>query len=182
MNTVDTLMERNADFAAHRFVTGLSLMPTMRTMIIGCVDPRVDPAHILGLEPGEAAVIRNVGGRITPATLQEIGMLGAIPRAAGVSPSGPLNLVVLHHTDCGITHLEGNPDMLAGYFGVDTEELPAKAISDPHAAIAADVTALRANPALPGNWIVSGLVYDVATGRVETVIAPAPLRATGGTA
>jgi carbonic anhydrase len=182
MNTVDTIIERNADFAARRFVAGLPLMPTMRTMVIACVDPRVDPAHILGLEPGEAVVIRNVGGRITPATLQEMGMLGAIPRAAGVNPGGPFNLVVLHHTDCGITHLAGNPDLLASYFRVSTEALPAKAISDPHAAVAADIAALRATPALPDNWIVSGLVYDVATGRVETVVAPAPLRAPGGAA
>jgi carbonic anhydrase len=182
MNTVDILTERNADFAAHEFVAGLPLMPTMGTMIIGCVDPRVDPAHILGLEPGEAVVIRNVGGRITPATLQELGMLAAIPRAAGATAGGPLNLVVLHHTDCGITRLAGSPDMLAGYFGVGAEELRAKAVSDPRAAVAADVAALRATPALPDNWIVSGLVYDVATGRVETVVAPAPLRATGGAA
>jgi carbonic anhydrase len=127
-------------------------------------------------------VIRNVGGRITPATIQEIGMLGTIPRAAGAAPGGPLNLVVLHHTDCGITRLTGNPEMLAGYFGVRTGELPAKAVSDPCAAVAADVAALRAIPTLPDNWIVSGLVYDVETGQVETVVAPAPLRATAGAA
>lgn len=182
MDTLDTLLERNADFAAHRFAPSASLMPTLRAMIIGCVDPRVDPAHLLGLQPGEAVVIRNVGGRVTPATLREIGMLGTIPRPAGAAPGGPMHLVVLHHTDCGITRMTGNPDMLAGYFGIEVEELSAKAVSDPYAAVAADVAALRATPALPDNWIVSGLVYDVATGRVETVVAPAPLRAAGGAA
>jgi carbonic anhydrase len=70
MATFDTLIGRNQDFAAHHFPKNLPLMPTLRTMIIGCVDQRVDPAHLLGLQPGEAIVIRNVGGHITPATLQ----------------------------------------------------------------------------------------------------------------
>ena len=182
MSTVATLTQRNDDFAAHRFGASASLMPTLRTMIIGCADPRVDPAHVLGLENGEAVVIRNIGGRITPATLQTVAMLGAIARAGGANLGGGFNLIVLHHTDCGITRLTGHPDMLAGYFGVAVDELEAKAVTDPRASVAADVAALRANPALPGAWLVSGLVYDVATGRVEAVVPPAPLRGAGGDA
>jgi carbonic anhydrase len=68
MTTFDTLLERNQEFAAHQFPKDVPLMP--RAIIIGCVDPRVDPAHVFGLGPGEAIVIRNVGGRITPATLE----------------------------------------------------------------------------------------------------------------
>ncbi len=173
---IDTLTERNEDFAAHRFSAGLSLMPTLRTMVVGCVDPRVDPAYVLGLGLGEAAVIRNIGGRITPATLQTMALLGMIPRLEGAGSTGGLNLVVLHHTDCGITRLARVPDLLAGYFGIATEDLDAKAVADPHAAVRVDVAALRANPSLPGDVVVSGLVYDVATGRVETIVAPAPLR------
>ncbi len=182
MSTIDILKKRNDDFAAHRFVAGLSLMPTMRTMIIGCVDARVDPAHVLGLEPGEVVVIRNVGGRITPAAFREMAMLGAIPRAAGVNPGGGFEIIVLHHTDCGITRLTGKPDMLASYFGIRIEDLGDKAVTDPYAAVAVDVAALRANPALPAEWIISGLVYDVATGQIETIVTPAPLRDAGGAA
>ena len=68
--------------------------------------------------------------------------------------------------------------MLASYFGVDKEELKAKAITDPHAAVAVDVAALRANPALPDGWLVSGMVYDVTTGLVDVVVPPALLRST----
>jgi carbonic anhydrase len=68
MTTFDTLLERNQEFAAHQFPKDVPLMP--RAMIIGCVDQRVDPALLLGLGLGEAIVIRNVGGRITPATLE----------------------------------------------------------------------------------------------------------------
>jgi carbonic anhydrase len=109
MTTFDTLLERNQDFAAHHFTKDLSMEPRLRTMIIGCVDPRVDPAHVLGLGLGEAIVIRNVGGRITPATLETLGMLGEIAQREGGSPTG-FHLVVLHHTHCGITRLDQDPD------------------------------------------------------------------------
>ena len=175
MTTFDTLIARNREFAAHQFPKDLPLMPTLRAIIIGCVDPRVDPAHLFGLGPGEAIVIRNVGGRITPATLETMGMLGRIAQGEGGLPTG-FHLVVLHHTHCGIAHLEGQPDMLASYFGIGQEDLQAKAVSDPHAAVAVDVATLKAIPALPDNWLVSGLIYDVTTGLVEIVVPPAPLR------
>src|SRR5579859_7338347 len=157
MTTLDTLVERNRDFASHEFLKDLSMMPTLGTMIIGCVDPRVDPAHLFGLGPGEAIVIRNVGGRITPATLETMGMLGRIAQGEGGPPAG-FHLVVLHHTHCGIAHLDQDPDMLASYFGTSREGLLAKAIPDPRAAVAVDVSALKAIPTLPGSWLVSGLV------------------------
>ncbi len=176
MTTLETLVERNQDFAAHQFPKDLPLMPTLRAMIIGCVDPRVDPALLLGLGLGEAVVIRNIGGRITPGTLQTIGMLNRVAQGEGGNPAGEFHLIVLQHTQCGIAHLDQNPDMLASYFGIGKEGLKAKAVTDPHAAVAVDVAALKANPVLPGNWLVSGLVYDVTTGLVDVVVPPAPLR------
>src|SRR6266487_3086723 len=175
MTALDTLLERNQEFAAHQFFKDLSMMPRLRTMIIGCVDPRVDPAHVFGLGPGEVIVIRNVGGRVTPGTLDTMGMLGRIAQGEGGPPAG-FHLVVLHHTQCGIAHLDQHPDLLASYFGIGQESLLAKAITDPRVAVAVDVAALKAIPALPANWLVSGLVYDVTTGLVEVVVPPAPLR------
>ena len=66
--------------------------------------------------------------------------------------------------------------MLASYFGIGKEGLKAKAVDSPHAAVVVDVAALKANPALPGNWLVSGLVYDVTTGLVDVVVPPASLK------
>jgi len=176
MTTLDIVVERNQAFAAKDFSKDVPLMPSLRAMIIGCVDPRVDPALVLGLMLGEAVVIRNVGGRITPATLQTIGMLNRIAQRAGGAPAGEFHLIVLQHTNCGIAHLEGAPDMLMSYFGIDNEGLTAKAITNPYAAVAVDVATLKANPALPAPWLVSGLVYDVTTGLVDVVVPPAPLR------
>lgn len=123
--------------------------------------------------------MRNIGGRITQALLEELGLLGRIGQVAGKTPGGggEFHIIVLHHTDCGITRLAGDPAMLAHYFQISERELKAKAVTDPRTAVAVDVALLRAIPALPSAWLVSGLVYDVATGLVDTVVPPAPIRA-----
>src|SRR5258708_37051930 len=82
MSTLDTLLERNHEFAAHRFVAGLPLRPSLRTLIIRCADPRVDPVHLLGLESGEAVGVRHVGARVTPGTLEVLSLRGRRPPAA----------------------------------------------------------------------------------------------------
>jgi carbonic anhydrase len=185
MNTLDSMLERNKDFAAQRFAEGTLMpslpqaMPHVKAIIIGCADMRVDPAHVLGIKPGEAVVIRNIGGRITPGLLEQLGLLGRIGEVARKVPGGggEFHLVVLQHTDCGITRLAGDPAKLAHYFQIEEGDLKTKAVTDPHAAVAVDVAWLRAIPALPGEWLISGLVHDVTTGLVEIVVPPAPIRA-----
>jgi carbonic anhydrase len=165
MTTLDTLMERNRDFSAEQSAAGLLMpalpraLPNVKALIIGCADMRVDPAHVLGIKPGEAVVMRNIGGRVTPGTLEMLGLLGRIGQVAGESPGGgdDFYLIVLHHTDCGITRLTGDPDMLTSYFEISKEQLPAKAVPDPRAAVAVDVAALRATPGLPVNGLFPGL-------------------------
>jgi carbonic anhydrase len=184
MNNLDDLLQRNKQFAVQQSAQGTLMpwlpraMPTVKAIIIGCADMRVDPAHIFGTKPGEAVVLRNIGGRFTPGLLEQLGLLGRIGQVAGEAPGGggEFHLIVLQHTDCGITRLAGDPAMLAHYFQIQEGELRPKAVTDPHAAVAADVAALRAIPALPGTWLISGLVYDVATGLVEIVVPPAPIR------
>ncbi|MFY9909626.1 MAG: carbonic anhydrase [Candidatus Sulfotelmatobacter sp.] len=184
MNSLDSMLRRNKDFAAQQFAGGALMpslpwaLPNVKAIIIGCADMRVDPAHVLGIKPGEAVVIRNIGGRITPGLLEQLSLLGRIGEVAGKIPGGggEFDIVVLQHTDCGITRLAGDPAMLARYFQIQEGELKKKAVTDPRAAVAADVALLRAIPALPGEWLVSGLVYDVATGLAEIVVPPAPIR------
>jgi carbonic anhydrase len=186
MSNLDNMLERNKNFAAQQSAAGTLMpslpgaMPNVRAIIVGCADMRVDPAHVLGIKPGEAVVIRNIGGRITPGLLEELGLLGRIGQVAGQNPGGggEFHLIVLQHTDCGITRLAGDPAMLTHYFQIPQEALKAKAVTDPRAAVAVDVALLRAIPALPGGWLVSGLVYDVATGLVEIAVPPAPIHNT----
>ena len=184
MNNLDSMLERNKAFAAQQAAAGTLMpslpraLPSVRAVIIGCADMRVDPAHVLGIKSGEAVVMRNIGGRITPGLLEQLGLLGRIGAVAGeiTGGGGEFHIIVLHHTDCGITRLVGDPAMLAHYFQINEGELKAKAIADPRAAVAVDVASLRAIAALPGDWLVSGLVYEVATGLVEIVVPPAPIR------
>ncbi|SRR5579872_1456244 len=186
MNSLDSMLERNRNFAAQQSAAGTLMpslpraLPNVKAVIIGCADMRVDPADVLGIKPGEAVVIRNIGGRITPELLEELGLLGRIGEVAGEIPGGggEFHIIVLQHTDCGITRLVGDTAMLAHYFQIQERELKKKVVTDPRAAVIADVASLRAISALPGQWLISGLVYDVATGLVEMVVPPAPIRTT----
>ncbi|MGQ4347983.1 carbonic anhydrase [Streptomyces sp. SAS_275] len=172
MTDTTELIRRNASFAAGEFKAGLGINPSGNLMVIGCVDPRVDPAFVLGLEQGEAAVIRNVGGRITPATLSTLAMLRKVGQANQTGkPTGDWNLVILHHTDCGMTDLAAYPELLAAYFEITPDQLPGKAVSDPQGSVRVDAgIALR--EVSRDSFLVSGLVYDVDTGRIDTIVAP----------
>jgi carbonic anhydrase len=141
---------------------------------------RVDPVHVLGIKAGEAVVIRSIGGRITATLLEELSLLGRIGQVAREHPGsrGEYHLIVLQYTDCGITRLAGDPDKLAHYFQIPAEKVKAKAVTDPRVAVAVDVALLRSIPALPGGWLVSGLIYDVSTGLVELVVPAARLPTT----
>jgi carbonic anhydrase len=185
MNSLDSMLQRNKDFASQQSAAGALMpslpraLPNVKAIVIGCADMRVDPAYVLGIKPGEAVVIRNIGGRITPGLLEQLGLLGRIGEVAGEIPGGggEFHIIVLQHTDCGMTRLAGDPALLAHYFQIQEGELKKKAVADPRAAVTADVASLRAIPALPGAWLISGLVYDVATGLVEIVVPPASIRA-----
>src|ERR1700720_2139971 len=143
MSDLECMLERNRDFAARQSAAGTLMpslpraLPNVRAIIIGCADMRVDPAHVFGIKPGEAVVMRNIGGRITPGLLEQVGLPGRIGEVAGEIPGGggEFHIVVLQHTDCGITRLPGDPAMLAQYFQIPEGEVAAKAVTDPHAAV-----------------------------------------------
>ncbi len=185
MSDLESMLERNKDFAARQSAAGTLMpslpraLPNVKAIIIGCADMRVDPAHVLGIKPGEAVVIRNIGGRITPGLLEQLGLLGRIGEVAGEIPGGggEFHLIVLQHTDCGITRLAGDPAMLTHYFQIagkgNSRQKPS-----PIPARRLPSTLLYSGrfPHCPDEWLVSGLVYDVATGLVEIVVPPAPIR------
>jgi carbonic anhydrase len=184
MSAFDTMLVRNQEFAAQVSSTARPMpslpesLPGVKALIITCADMRVDPAHVLGVGLGEAVVMRNIGGRITPGLIEQIGMLGRIGQVAGETPGGggEFHIVILQHTDCGITRLAGDPAMLAHYFQISESDVAAKTVLDPRSAVAMDVASLRAITALPASWMISGINYDVTTGLAEVVVPPAPLR------
>ena len=139
MNNLDSMLKRNKDFAAQQSAAGALMpslpraLPDVKAIIVGCADMRVDPAHVLGIKPGEAAVIRNIGGRIIPGLLEQLGLLGRIGEVAREIPGGggEFHIIVLQHTDCGITRLTGDPAMLTRYFQIQQGELKNKKVTDP---------------------------------------------------
>jgi carbonic anhydrase len=170
--TTDELVRRNARFAAAGAFADLPFPRNQTLRVIGCVDSRVDPSHVLGLGLGEAVVMRNIGGRVTPAVLRSWQLLAKLRQqgASGHPGGDPPDLVVLHHTDCGIKRLADYPEMLAEFFEIPVTDLDTKAVSDPYAAVRIDVDILRR--ALPAGLLVSGLVYDTDTGLIEVVVPP----------
>jgi carbonic anhydrase len=184
VSQLDSMLKRNKEIAARESASG-ELMPSLpsamancKAFVLACTDMRTDPVQVFGLKLGEVAVLRNIGGRVTPSVLEQLGLLGQIGADIKTSPGGggEYHLIVMHHTDCGMTRLAANPAALARYFQVSEAEVKQKAVGDPRAAIAVDVAALRAVPGLPAGWMLSGLLYDVATGLVEVVVPAAPVR------
>ncbi len=180
MADLKTLLDRNRSFA-ERFEDGdLNVRPRMSTILLTCVDARVDPAHLFGLALGDAVVIRNAGGRITPAVMGDLAVLGVL--AANLPGTGARQpqLVVIHHTDCGLGRLANPPiqQQVAKRLGLSDDEVAAMAVTDPTNTVQADIERLRHTPGTPDALIVTGLVYDVGTGTIDQVVPPAPLRAT----
>src|ERR1700751_565644 len=135
MTTLDSMLQRNRDFAASQSPARELMpraLPNVKAIIIGCADMRVDPAHVLGIKPGEAVVMRNIGGGITPGVLEQLGLLGGIGDVAGeiLGGGGEFHIIVLQHTDCGIARLLVNPAMLAHYFQIKEAKLKSKAVTD----------------------------------------------------
>jgi carbonic anhydrase len=164
-------LERNRAFAAAGGHEGAVVFPTLRLYVITCLDPRVDPAHFLGLGLSDAMVVRNVGGRVTPEVINDVAFIAQI--GENVIPDGPLfEVAVIHHNQCGTGALadDGFRHRYAERIGADEASLRDHAVLDPATTVAHDVELLRAAAAVPPRVAVSGHVYDVVTGLVETVV------------
>ncbi len=168
---IDIALVRNRTFAAAGGHQGAVVFPNLRLFVITCLDPRVDPAHFLGLELSDAIVIRNVGGRVTPEVINDVAFIGQI--AEKVVPDGPLfEVPVIHHTQCGAGALADDSfrHNYAERIGADEAALREHAVLDPAATVARDVQRLRSTPAIPPRVTVSGHVYDVVSGLVQTIL------------
>ena len=168
---IESAIERNRAFAAAGGHQGAVVFPKLRLFVITCLDPRVDPAHFLGLGLSDAIVVRNVGGRVTPEVINDVAFIAQL--AENALPDGPLfEAAVIHHTHCGTGALAENSfrHRYAERFGVEESTLREHAVLDPTATVTRDVERLRSARAISPRVTVSGHVYDVVTGLVETVI------------
>jgi carbonic anhydrase len=166
---MEAALPRNRAFAAAGGHEGAVVLPDLRLFVITCLDPRVDPAHVLGLELGDAIVVRNVGGRVTPEVIEDVAFISQI--AENFFPDGPLfEVAVIHHTQCGAGALadDGFRHRYAERIGTEEAALRERAVLDPAASVAADVARLRAAASVPARVRITGHVYDVTTGLVES--------------
>jgi carbonic anhydrase len=168
---LDPALERNRAFAAAGGHHGAVVFPNLRLFVITCLDPRVDPAHFLGVTLSDAMVVRNVGGRVTPEVINDIAFIGQITENA--LPDGSLfEVAVIHHTQCGAGAFVDDTfcHTYAKRIGADEAVLRERAVLEPAQTVRDDVERLRAAPAISPRITVSGHVYDVTTGLVETVL------------
>ncbi len=179
MADVHTLIDRNLEFASSFDQGDLTILPRLSTLVLTCLDARVDPAHLLGLELGDAVVMRNIGGRVTDEVIEQIAILRGLAVVAG---GGALEVAVVHHTDCGASRF-ANPQVrqrIGQAAGTGEAAIERLAITDPQISVAEDLDRLRAAPTLPDELVVAGYVYDVTDGHVRETIAPASLRERAG--
>jgi carbonic anhydrase len=168
---IDAALERNRAFAAAGAHQGAVVFPSLGLFVITCCDPRTDPAHFLGLGLSDALVVRNVGGRVTPEVINDVAYLGQI--AESVLPDGPLfEVAVIHHTQCGTGALADDAfrRRYAERIGADESELRERAVLDPASTVTTDVERLRSASAISPRITVSGYVYDVVSGLVQTIV------------
>ncbi|HEY2436981.1 MAG TPA: carbonic anhydrase [Solirubrobacteraceae bacterium] len=176
-SNIEAALERNRAFAAAGGHQGAVVFPKLRLFVITCLDPRVDPAHYLGLELSDAMVVRNVGGRVTPEVINDVAFISQLAEA--MLPDGPLfEVAVIHHTQCGTGALADDTfrRRYAERIGAEESTLREHAVLDPAATVTRDVERLRSAPPISPRVTASGHIYDVVTGLVETVLPGRPLR------
>src|SRR6478735_888499 len=161
MSVTDQLLENNEKYAAG-FAGPLPLPPAKHVAVLACMDARIDVYGVLGLEEGEAHVIRNAGGVVTD---DEIRSLAISQRLLGTR-----EVVLIHHTDCGM--LTFSDDEFAASLEADTGERPgwrAHAFNDLDEDVRSSVRTIVESPFVPHTDSVRGFVFDVATGRLREV-------------
>ena len=176
MPNFDELLRRNAGFAqtdAKDRVPAIPFLPNRQVYILTCIDPRVDPAQLFGLELGDAIVARTVGGRVTPAVLQDLAWISYLHETK--TPDADwFEFAVMHHTECG-SGFFADDEMrheFAARGGYDDAELAALAVLDPAQTVPVDVARVLESPLVSARVKVTGLAYDVKTGLVTTVVPP----------
>jgi carbonic anhydrase len=174
MTRMTPLLVRNEQFA--RTYTPAPLgPPAAQVLLLTCLDHRVDPATILGLQLGDAIVIRNAGGRVTQAVIDDIAYLVYLAGqlfGRQVFEDSLFEVAVVHHTQCGTGFLAdpGFRRRVTEATGVPEATLEAAAVADPHTTVEVDVERLLTSPLLSSKVSVSGHVYDIATGHLTTTV------------
>jgi carbonic anhydrase len=162
MSTTDELL-RNAEAYAASFDKGdLPLPPRKKLAVVACMDARLNPYGLLGLQEGDAHVISNAGGVVTD---DEIRSLAISQRLLGTE-----EIILIHHTDCGMLTFTDDEFKRTVQDDVGIKpEWAAEAFSDLDEDVRQSLARIRASPFIPRKDSVRGFVYEVETGRLREV-------------
>jgi carbonic anhydrase len=158
----DNLLDNNAAYVSTFDKGDLPLPPARKLAVLACMDARLDPAKVLGLNEGDAHVIRNAGGVVSDDALRSL--------AISQNLLGTEEIILIHHTDCGM--LTFTDDEFADKLETETGQRPewrAHAFDDLEQNVKDSIDKIRNSPFVPHTNNVRGFVYDVETGALREV-------------
>jgi len=159
----ERVIEANERFAEGFEHGEAQLPPNLPLAVLTCIDARVQPSRFLGLEIGDAHIVRNAGGRATDDALRSLIISSQL--------LGTRQIMVIHHTDCGMLTFT-NEDVwgrLEAQTDPGVREIDFMPFSDVEDSLREDVQTIRESPYLPNDAEVTGWVYDVRTGRLTAI-------------
>ncbi len=162
MSTTDDLLRNNEAYTSGFDKGDLPMPPARKTAVVACMDARLDVHAILGLEVGDAHVIRNAGGVVTDDAIRSLAISQRL--------LGTEEIVLIHHTDCGM--LTFSDDEFRRAIQDDTGIKPPwspESFTDLDADVRSSIGRIKASPFVPHRDAVRGFVYDVHTGRLNEV-------------
>ena len=161
MDSFKDLFEANSEFVKNFKSQELTGQALKGLAIITCMDSRIDPLRIVGMQPGDAKILRNAGARVTEDVLRTLVLATYLLNVDRV--------LVMPHTDCRMA--SGTEDEVHAAIkersGVDTRGIEIRTVKDQVAALNADLVRIKSFPLLPGELAVTGAIYDVKSGKLN---------------
>jgi carbonic anhydrase len=158
---LDEVLRANEAFAASFRSGALPAPPARHLAVVTCMDARIVPLEVFGLEPGDAHVVRNAGGRVSDDVLRSL--------LVSIHLLGVRAVAVVHHTECGMRG-QTDEEMRAAVeqaTGASAAGVDFQAVTDAERAMHDDLERLRSSPLVPAEVDVRGYEYDVRTGRLH---------------
>lgn len=164
MADFDDLLAANRTFADSFALAGFDGIARAGVAMVTCMDSRIDPLTMIGLEAGDAKILRNPGGRVTDQAL--------VALVLGVNLLGVERILVVEHTRCAMASSTEDElkQRLTAQSGRDAEWMTLGAIDDQRRTIQADVIKVRTHPLISESVSVGGFIYDVDSGLLEPVV------------
>jgi len=155
------LITANSDYAQTFKYSELSGSAARGLAIVTCMDSRINPLSVVGMQSGDAKILRNAGARVTEDVLRTLVLATYLLNVD--------RILVMPHTDCRMAQSEESNihDLIDSKFGIDTRSLEFRVTNDQEAALKTDITRIRAYPLIRHGVSVAGAIYDVKSGKID---------------